>query len=113
MNIVERIAQIFEPGAYGDWYDGTGTDAMPIEPSTRTKYLRAQAEHRATEALRVVLSMSPDAIREQMVEFDIECWGKLGLVHPDLPAMVRAKHGAEHVSTPAPSESGNAREGID
>jgi len=94
MNLIEQIARkIDTEGAYSEWFDGTGLDAKKILPTTRQKYYRSRAEHLASEVAKIILEAGIERLRSDAENFEIECWGKLGLpISDDLKRIVADKY---------------------
>lgn len=93
MNLIERIARLIDSeGAYGVAFSSTSENASPIPPSIRQKYFQSKYEHEATQIAKIILNAGPDKLRNDLVDFDVETWGKLGLPANCLRDMVEQKH---------------------
>ena len=105
MGIVEQAARIINNAAWMDgWVDQDGVRAIdhPLLRS-RLAYQRAEAEVKATQILKLALSMPPDALREALVQAEIDGWKKLGMPMDaeGLSDMVREKYGDSGPARPS------------
>ncbi len=101
MNIVEQVARVIDhEGAYTEWFDGTGFDAKPHSPTTRQKYHRARAESDAVTILKLALAAGPEALREQLIEFEMQGWRERGIPvdQPELAKVVTEKYATPKAS---------------
>lgn len=93
-NLVIRIAKIIRPDAWAVFYSSTDADATPSEPTTRMKYLRAEAESKAVEVLKALHGLKGSDVSDALYEHEIEGWKRLGVPVEvdDLKEIIRRKH---------------------
>ncbi len=76
-DIVVRIAKVIDPGAFADWWDGTGPAAKKHEPSVRARYYQSVAMAEAQEILKTLAKM-PDW-KEQAASAEADAWRDMGV----------------------------------
>lgn len=84
--LVLEIAKMVDPGAFSEWYDGTGKDAKLHEPTVAVKHARATAVSRTWFILKKLMDMKPGDIRRALIEDEMAGWRDLG-VPVDLPEL--------------------------
>lgn len=79
-NLVEQIAKMLDTeGAFAEFFDLTDPEAKPMPPTTRQKYFQARYKHTAVMILDMLLNISHDKIKEDLVEYEKRMWQELGL----------------------------------
>ena len=83
-DILVRVAKLIDPGAFSEWWNGTGPDAKKHDPDVRQRHAQASALNLAGEIL-IMLAREPDW-QKQAAAAEADGWRDLG-VPIDLPEL--------------------------
>lgn len=94
-DIVVQVARIIDPGAFGVAFDGTGSDAKKLEPSTRQRYAQSVALNKAQHVVQMLAKFG-NQLAVLAADSEAQGWIDMGIPAntPELRKIIDQKYTA-------------------